>query len=155
MRSIHRLHTAAIAGALLRVVALSVPFSASAAGTQATLPAASTQMALRSAEGIPRGIRANGDGVQHWEYAATRSRPPMEVRFDREGRVSGARWLRGGEDFAQVMERRMSMRDALALLGQPDSMEAGPEGVAWRYRTVDSGIKVIQFGADRRVLAVK
>lgn len=155
MRSNHRRHIAATVLALPCIMAFSLPIPASAAGTRATLPTSGTQFSLRSAEGMPLAIRQDSEGLQRWEYAATRARPAMEIRFDREGRVSGARWLRGSADFAQVLQQHLSMQDTLALLGQPDSVEVDRQGVAWRYRTRDSAATVIRFGADRRALPVK
>jgi hypothetical protein len=74
----------------------------------------------------------------------------MEVRFDREGRVAGARWLRGSEDFAQVAGQRLTMSQALALLGQPDAVAVDAGAVAWRYRRPDGTTTVVRFGADGR-----
>jgi hypothetical protein len=79
----------------------------------------------------------------------------MEVRFDREGRVAGARWLRGAEDFARVAEQRLAMPQALALLGQPDAVAVEDGAVAWRYRRPDGTTTVVRFGADGRASATQ
>ena len=155
MKSITRHRLKASLGALLCCATLGRPHATLATDIGVVLPATGTQYTLRHSEGAPQAIRLDSDGMQLWEYTATRSRPAMEIRFDSEGRVAGARWLRGRTDFAQVATQRLGMPQTLALLGQPESVAVTAEGVAWRYRRAEGGAAVVRFGADGRALAVE
>jgi hypothetical protein len=155
MKSTIRYRVKATLGGLLCCAAVGMPAMALATDTAVAPTVSGTQYTLRHSEGAPQAIRLDGDGMQLWEYTATRSRPAMEVRFDRDSRVAGARWLRGSADFAQVAAQRLGMPQTLALLGQPESVAVTAEGVVWRYRKAEGGAAVVRFGADSRALGVE
>lgn len=155
MKSTIRYRVKATLGGLLCCAAVGMPAMALATDTSVAPTVSGTQYTLRHSEGAPQAIRLDDDGMQLWEYTATRSRPAMEIRFDSGGRVAGARWLRGSIDFAQVASQRLGMPQTLALLGQPDSVAVTAEGVAWRYRRAEGGAAVVRFGPDGRALAVE
>jgi hypothetical protein len=97
---------------------------------------------------------ADTEGRQLWEYSENRRRPAMEVQFDRQGRVAGARWLRGEADVLRALAERPARRDALALLGQPSAVEISARGLIWRYRSARGAGLVVQFGDDGRVQSI-
>jgi len=142
-------------GLLLIALACSgASLSSAVKAAERTLPTSGTQAGLRAALGAPDAIRIGDAGQQLWEYAPSRTGPAMEIRFDSDGRVEDARWLRLDADFARVLEERATMAQALAMLGQPDALAVAPEGVIWRYRRLDGARTVIGFRSDGRVMFV-
>jgi len=138
----------------MKLTVLALFLVACSALAEVQLPASGTQETLRSREGAPDAIRLDTEGQQLWEYSENRRRPAMEVQFDRQGQVAGARWLRGEADVLRALAERPARRDALALLGQPSAVEISASGVIWRYRSARGAGLVVQFGDDGRVQSI-
>jgi hypothetical protein len=154
MRHPPTLHRISMGLLLLALGCGGVSVSSGVRAAERTLPISGTQAELRAALGAPDAIRISDAGQQLWEYAPSRSGPAMEIRFDGEGRVEEARWLRLEADFARVLEERSTMAHALALLGQPEAVATSPGGVSWRYRRTDGSRTFVVFGPDDRVTSL-